>query len=240
MPGVTDPSASVYSLPLVLAFIYEFWVLRVSNSFAWHCPTSSVLLPFFQAHLTKQPASAHLDAGVGTGFYPARGLASTTDVPGSLTLLDLNPDTLESASRAVKSRGYTGEIQKKAQSVFDPVPAEMRAKFASISLFYLLHCLPGAFPEKATRVAEALAPALAPGPSSVLYGATILGKGVRHNWLGNWLMNAYNKRSIFGNARDSADGLREGLQVVFRDVDVQVVGRVALFVCRKPRAEYTA
>jgi uncharacterized membrane protein YdfJ with MMPL/SSD domain len=172
-----DASAKVYSAPLVLALVYELWVLKISNSFAWRCPTASVLLPFFQAHISQNAADAHLDAGVGTGFYPARTLASNKNTPGSIALLDLNPDTLHSATKAIQTRGYRGHVSRHVHDAFVTVPPELQAKFASVSLFYLFHCLSGAFPDKATRVAAALTPALAPGDQSVFYGATILGKG---------------------------------------------------------------
>jgi hypothetical protein len=172
-----DASAKYYSVPLILSFLYDLWVLKLSNSFAWHCPTASVLLPFFQAYISKNAADAHLDVGVGTGFYPARALASNTNTPGSIALLDLNPDTLHSATKAIQTRGYRGQVTKHVHNAFVPVPPELQAKFASVSLFYLFHCLPGAFPDKATRVAAALAPALTPGDQSVFYGATVLGKG---------------------------------------------------------------
>jgi hypothetical protein len=62
----TAPGAAIYT-PIVLK-LYDWWVLEVSNRLAWRCPTSTVLLPFFAAHV----GARHLDVGVGTGYYVLR------------------------------------------------------------------------------------------------------------------------------------------------------------------------
>ncbi|KAI0628295.1 hypothetical protein C8Q77DRAFT_1076866 [Trametes polyzona] len=111
---------------------YHLVDLAISNTFAWHCPTHSSLLPFFQEHIGK---AAHIEIGVG--------LLSQT----------------------------------------------MRGKDYSVALFYLFHCLPGVFPKKATDASARVKAALAPG--GVVYGATVLGMDVTHNWLGTRSMNFY-------------------------------------------------
>ena len=52
----------------------------------------------------------------------------------------------------------------------------------------------------------------------VLYGATILGADVEHNFFGNKLMSVYNKKGIFSNYSDSADALEKVLSCFFYDV----------------------
>ncbi|KAI0656143.1 S-adenosyl-L-methionine dependent methyltransferase [Cubamyces menziesii] len=222
-----DPSASVYTR-LALRF-YDFVVLTVSNLFAWRCPTGSKLLPFYQAHIGE---NAHLEIGVGTGYYPAASAARLAKVK-LVTLLDLNPNTLAFAQRRLTRAGYKGDIEAVERSIFDPLPEEMRARYDSVALFYLFHCLPGAFPKKATDVFRNVVPALAPG--GVVYGATILGKDVAHNWFGTRLMKLYNGKGIFGNTEDSEERLRQAMEETFEEYEVQVVGVVALFTGRKPR-----
>ena len=78
-----------------------------------------------------------------------------------------------------------------------------------------------------------LSPPLA--PDGVLFGATILGQGVPHNWFGSLLMGLYNKKGIFGNTGDSVEGLKEALGLAFEEWEVTVVGVVALFEARRPR-----
>ncbi|CCM00165.1 uncharacterized protein FIBRA_02193 [Fibroporia radiculosa] len=221
-----DPSARVYSS--FKLYFYDFVVLVVSNALAWRCSTRAVLLPFFQAHIGER---THLDIGVGTGYYPAHSilkLARTTHV----TLFDLNPATLHSAEQRLRTAGYNGVIEKVERSIFLPLPESLQAKFDSISLFYVFHCLPGSFPEKAISVFTVAAAGLAPG--GVLYGATILGQGVHHNWFGRQLMAFYNKKGIFGNTKDSAENLELALKECFEDVKIRVVGMAALFEARGP------
>ena len=109
----------------------------------------------------------------------------------------------------------------------------MRGTYDSVAMFYLFHCLPGSLPEKAKSVFAAVAPALAPG--GVVYGATILGKGVTHNWMGRQLMSLYNRTGIFDNYRDDREGLERCLCERFHTVDTKLVGVVLLFEARDPK-----
>ncbi|EMD30412.1 hypothetical protein CERSUDRAFT_78818, partial [Gelatoporia subvermispora B] len=122
---------------------------------------------------------AHLDIGVGTGFYPAAAAPELAKTK-TLALLDLSPTTLAYAEARVRAAGYDGTIERVRQSVSDPPPARMRGRFDSVSLFYLLRCLPGSFPTEASHV-------LAPG--GVVCGATILGRAAPHNWFGRTLVD---------------------------------------------------
>lgn len=72
----------------------------------------------------------------------------------------------------------------------------------------------------------------ASGPSGVLFGSTILGRGVAHNLLGRRLMRLYNRKGIFSNVEDDEQGLERGLASQLTDVEIEVVGAVALFAAR--------
>jgi tRNA G37 N-methylase Trm5 len=225
-----DPSGKVYT-PLSLR-LYDFIVLVFSNNWMWRCPTKSVLLPTYTRHFAS--AEHHLDIGVGTGYYPAHAVTKTT--PKSITLMDINSSTLVVAEQRIKANGYKGRVDVVNHSVFDPLSedSELRGKFDSIAMYYLLHCLPGQFPSKAEIVARNMADGLT--KDGVIHGATILARaGSGHNWLGRFMMNFYNKKQIFGNREDDEDGLRKGLEAVFKEVTIEVVGMVAIFVCRYPR-----
>ncbi len=69
------------------------------------------------------------------------------------------------------------------------------------------------------------------GPNGVVFGSTILGRGVRHNVLGRTLL-VYNKKGIFCNHHDDLEGLERALAAVFSDVRVDLKGTVALFSAR--------
>jgi SAM-dependent methyltransferase len=223
MPSIrtprTEDGAAVYS-PRVLK-IYDRWVLGFSNSCAWACPTTTVLLPFFRQHLSAN----HLDVGVGSGFY----LANSPALPGQqVTLLDLNENSLQAAAARIAPLRPAWV----REDVLQPRGALGRRTFGSISLFYLLHCLPGPMSEKAPAVFGLLRRHL--DADGVLYGATILGDEARHNWIGRRLMKLYNRKGIFGNALDTQASLESALRQHFAQVRVRRQGRVALFTAEKP------
>ena len=69
-----------------------------------------------------------------------------------------------------------------------------------------------------------------------LFGATVLGKDVKHNAGGRFLINQYNKKGIFGdNWNDSAEVFTNALENAFEEVTVQIQGTVLLFTARKPK-----
>lgn len=218
MTASSEAGAAVYS-PLTLK-LYDAWVLGISNRFAWHCPTRQVLQPFFDRNV----GARHLDVGVGTGYYLANAnLPETTHV----TLLDLNSSSLDAA----KQRFGRADTQTLRHDVFTPLDASQHQHYDSISLYYLLHCLPGTMADKAQVFAN-LKPCLK--DNGVLFGATILGDAAGHNGFGRKLMDAYNKKGIFGNRSDTVASLRSALEQHFAQVSIEVVGKVALFSAKSP------
>lgn len=208
----TRAGTKVYT-PFTLK-LYDWWVLGVSNQFAWKCSTSEYLLPHFLEHLDKN----HLDIGVGTGYY----LTYAPD-GGLISLMDLNEASLNAASTRV---GDTRIQSKISHDVFDPYPKALHNQFDSISMFYLLHCLPGDIRTKGCVIRNA---AEALTDNGVLYGATILGDGVVHNAFGKKLMQIYNNKGIFSNTNDSEEGLTQILSEHFGNVKISVKGTVAIF-----------
>jgi len=214
----TQAGAAVYS-PWVLK-LYDWWVLGISNRFAWQCPTQDVLLPFYRRHI----GSRHLDVGVGTGFY----LEHAGFGPGQhVALLDLNENSLRTAAR----RLGRPDVDVIVQDVMQPATALGDRMYDSIALMYLLHCLPGEMAGKA-RVFDHLKRHLADG--GLLYGATILGDAAGHNAFGRKLMNVYNKKGIFGNRNDTFQSLEKALRENFGEIELTQHGKVACFTARKP------
>ncbi|MGQ8714499.1 hypothetical protein [Klebsiella pneumoniae] len=85
-----DEGTKIYT-PFTLK-LYDWWVLSISNSYAWHCPTKEILLPYFLQNLRPN----HLDIGVGTGYYLAKAPANY-----NISLMDLNKASLKTASARI-------------------------------------------------------------------------------------------------------------------------------------------
>lgn len=212
MSKSTKIGSQIYT-PFTLK-LYDWWVLKISNHFAWKCPTHDVLVP----HFTEYAGNEHLDIGVGTGFYLTH-LPETTHI----SLMDINTNSLAVARNRIGSTRIKECIQ---HDVFEPFPAQYHGYFDSISMFYLLHCLPGTLKDKVQVIANT-AKGLKTG--GTLYGATILGNDAGHNRLGKKLMKVYNSKGIFSNKDDTEDGLHAMLSFQFHDVAVNRVGMVVLF-----------
>ena len=100
------------------------------------------------------------------------------------------------------------------------------AKFDSVGINYLLHCLPGTIESKTVTLDHLKA---LMNPNAVLFGSTLLQNGVSRNWFARRLMDFYNKKGIFSNRHDALHGLQQALSQRFQDVSVETVGCAALF-----------
>jgi hypothetical protein len=206
---------AVYT-PTLLSF-YDWFVLGFSNRFAWQCP-SGYLLSLYNRFVSAN----HLDVGVGTGYFLDR--CRFPSASPTITLVDLNANSLEAtAGRLARYRPRTQRA-----NVLEPIDLG-GARFDSIGLNFLLHCLPGSFATKSI-VFQNLRPLLNEG--GVMFGSTILGRGVPRNVLARSLMAFYNKRGIFSNLQDDADGLERALAGQFRQHRLRIQGCVALFAAR--------
>lgn len=217
MDDAARRGAGIYNRPVLSG--YDIVVIYLSNSAVWRCSRHQ-MLEQYDRHLGPN----HLDVGPGTGWY----LAHTRMAKDSrVTLMDLNSHSLDSASASL------GDIShcKVSASVLDPLP-ESIGQMDSIAANFLLHCLPGSWPDKGEAFRH-LADRLT--DDGVLFGGTILGNGVDHNLAGRGLMALYNRLGIFHNRDDDAPGLESALRLVFQEVSVRVVGTVALFTARRPR-----
>lgn len=234
MTASQDDGSAVYT-PFILHYLYDIWVLWLSNNYAWRCPTTTVQLPLFKSCM----GARHLDIGVGTGYYPAQSLKAGVKC-SDITLLDLNPNSLHASEKRILETMARREeeeedvrVRSVVASALEPLPLDASEKFNSISVFYLLHCLAGS-PEEKTRLFDVVRPHLA--ADGVFVGTTILGKSVSVNWLGRMLMDNYNnKKRCFHNVEDSKAVFEEGLHRNFEEVESWVVGQVMLFTARKPR-----
>jgi SAM-dependent methyltransferase len=215
-PGDTavEAAQAVYT-PLTLP-LYDVIVHGLSNRFAWRCPTERLV-----ALYRSNQSSRHLEAGCGTGYFINR---VDPDSFERLVLLDANRHCLaRSAARLARYRPET-------QSANLLQPFEIAGgRFDSIALTYVLHCLPGTLDWK-LRAVDYLRALLLDG--GVLFGATILGRGINPNAAARTLLGAYNAKGVFNNRGDDMYSLDRGLRDRFNDVRIERIGCVALFECR--------
>ena len=197
---------------------YDVVVLGLSNRFIWRCPTMRLL-----EHYNRHVSGNHLDVGVGTGYFLAR-----CRFPSSkprIALMDLNQDSLDFAARRIAQ--FAPETYRR--NVLEPIALEAE-QFDSVSLNYLLHCLPGSMESKAVMFDHIRA---VMRPSATIFGSTLLQAGGTHNWAARRLMTAYNERGIFSNRGDDLDSLRAQLERRFTHTTLSVVGSAALFSASK-------
>jgi hypothetical protein len=197
----------------VMLSIYDVLVHGLSNRFAWRCPTR-LLLDHYRSHLSAD----HLEAGVGTGFLLDRAGAQRLD---RLALVDINRHCLDRAGRRL------ARFNPALYQVNLLAPIELDAPpFASVGLTYVLHCLPGRMSEKLAAI-DHLRPLMLNG--AVLFGATILGRGVSPNRAARALLDLYNAKGVFNNRGDDLGSLSDGLRQRFGQVEIETAGCVALF-----------
>lgn len=195
--------------------IYDLFVTRFSNRFVWCC-TREQQIEFFKQHISRN----HLDIGVGTG-----GLLQHLELQPEnqrLGLLDLNENCLMYAKNRL--RYLNPEIYK--HDVFQAF-TDITKKFDTVSLNYVLHCLPGSLSQKAV-VFDHIKAVLQ--PKGCLFGSTILGKSPQKNWLAKKLLALYNQKKIMHNLADDETELRQELNKRFSAVKIVNQGCVAMFV----------
>lgn len=207
---------AVYT-PLTLK-LYDWVVLGLSNHVIWRCPTREL-----RALYDRNVGESHLDIGVGTGYFLDK---AKWPVPSPrITLLDLNPHSLDAAAKRIARYSPDSRVA----DILQPLPG--RAKHDSVGLCYLLHCLPGEMSEKAAIVFDNAASALK--PNGRVFGATILQGDAPRSRTAQMLMNFYNRKGVFSNVADTRQALESALTARFRDVDIRLSGTVALFEARK-------
>lgn len=176
---------------------------------------------------------------MGTGYYLEHAPLPESS---AVTLVDLNQNCLDAASQRllaahphVAASDVVGDfLEPDAKAALAITESRLGGtKFDAISCMFLLHCVPGPAQRKAEGL-QRLAALLK--DDGVLFGTTILGKGVQHNMFGGALMKAYNNAGSFDNLEDDAEGIVQPLRETFADVKFEVVGTVLLFEARKPRS----
>jgi hypothetical protein len=198
--------------PAMLNF-YDLVVHGLSNPLAWGCPTRR-LIELYRANLSAN----HLEAGIGTGFFLDRANGAPFD---RLVLLDINENCLGRAARRLER--FSPSLCQ--ANLLARIPRG-KGHFDSVGLTYVLHCLPGRMKDKLAAV-DHLKSLM--HPRAVLFGATILGRGITPNAAARKLLDLYNAKGVFNNREDDFESLSQGLRRRFGEVELERQGCVALF-----------
>ncbi|MFI8976999.1 class I SAM-dependent methyltransferase [Nocardia asteroides] len=209
--------------PYTRAFltVYDTWVIRLSNRFAWRCD-AEVMLELYHRHLGRR----HLEVGPGSGWYLAKAAG-----PGltQLTLMDLNPTPMAFTARRVEKAQRV--VTSVLGSVLEPVPDAAGRGYDSVGINFVLHCVPGDFAAKGVAFRH-LGDVLA--EDGVLFGSTILGQRPR-TLFGRALSEIYCRVGAFNNRDDERGELERALGAAFGEFTVRDVGDVTVFTGRRPR-----
>jgi SAM-dependent methyltransferase len=211
-----EAGAAIYTR--LFLSMYDWGALGLHCRFLWACP-SRHMLDMYHQHVT----SNHLDIGVGTGYFLDH--CRFPSLNPRIVLMDLNPNSLHTASRRLAR--YNPQVYRRnALAPFDlGIPP-----FDSIGIMNLLHCLPGDMNTK-RAVLESAGAVLNPG--GVIFGSTILYKGVKRHPLATLTLKLVNRKGIMTNMEDDVAVLKQNLSHHFARSEVRVVGCVALFWAQK-------
>ena len=213
-------SASISLYSKFLLFFYDWLLLGCNCSFLWKCP-SRHMLELYNRYVTAN----HLDIGVGSGYFIDK-CRFPSDNP-RLALMDLNPNSLAVAGKRLAR--YNPETYRR--NVLEPLDLDVPA-FDSIAMMNLLHCLPGNMQTKGVAFQNA-AEFMSPG--SVIFGSTILYRGVNRNLTTTRALKMANRRGYMNNLEDTAEGLKENLERYFSESSAYAIGCEALFWARKKK-----
>jgi SAM-dependent methyltransferase len=200
-----------------LLMIYDQFVLGFFGPVVWRAPTGRIV-DLYRQHIGRR----HLDIGPGTGYFLER---ARPPADFELTLLDPNPTVLAYASRRLAA--FTPRLIE--ADVLKPIDSE--ARFDSVALSHVLHCLPGPMAGKAAAIRNVAAVLEHDG---VLFGATVLGSPELQTRISRLFLRLYNWRGAFDNLTDTAPGLRRILEESFEAVVIETSGAIAAFTARRP------
>ena len=194
--------------------VYDLMVVNGTARFVFGCPPDEVLRLY-----DENAGRSHLDIGVGSGYFLDR--CRFPFDRSEITLMDLNRHALDKA--AARLRRYAPRLH--LANVLEPIELPP-ASFDSVGMNWLLHCLPGDMDAKAAALSN-VRPLLRPG--GVVFGSTVLGRGVNHGVVARLGLGPYNWLGIFSNSGDDPAGLARALEENFTRHELRVVSSMALF-----------
>jgi hypothetical protein len=177
--AASPASQTVYTVEALR--VYDSFVWGFNSPFLWGIDEKEI-----QQLYTESVGGVHAEVAVGTGLFLEYVLreerASTLQ---QLTLLDLNPNTMEECEVRLKpyfdTTTSTTTISKTLWDVWTEPPEQLQNSFDSVAANFLLHCLNGESLIDKRVVVQNCAKLLKDSDKSVFLGSTILGKDLLEN-----------------------------------------------------------
>jgi hypothetical protein len=190
-----------YFSPMSLA-VYDFVLYRFISKYLWGCSGESLIARYHQLVSQK-----HLEVGVGTSYLLDQQNPAKID----LTLMDLSEACLVKSNKRLAR--YSPKLIR--WNILDAMTG-INARFDSISLNYVMHCVAGDFSTKAVAFKNLKALL---NDSGILFGVTVLNTK-KSNIVARSFMWLLNRVGVFNNENDQVDALEAGLKKYFKYVDL--------------------
>jgi len=233
MPELTDKSvreklhvSQAYFNPVLLYF-YDWVVFSFVAKFIWGVSTELLLKRYEQ-----MLRNAHLEVGVGTGYL----LDKLNPDEVSLDLMDLSENCLDKTRRRLVRFNPATYLHNILEPC-DSLASTLNNKYKSLSLNFVMHCVPGDYLEKSSAFGH-LKKLLT--DDGLLFGASVVAKGNKANWFTKPVMWILNSIGLFNNRDDHPEDLRSGLEAHFRYVSVRVVAATAFYSASDDEAVFMA
>lgn len=205
----------------LLLAIYDVLIMGLFTPYVWRCKPRHYL-ELYKKYMSRN----HADVGVGTGYV----LDKCHYQPGQVRigLFDLQENCLDYTAKRLER--FKPEVYQR--NALEPIHIKAKG-FDSIALGGILHCIPGDLNDKG-KVFASLQPIMR--RSSRVFGYTILNKGVKKTRLSRSVFYLCQKLKVINGINDCASDLNSQLKKHFQQHDLKVIGCVAIFSAKYPRA----
>lgn len=192
--------------------LYDLTLYNFISPVLWGC-SKETLIKRYDSYCRDK----HLEVGVGTGY-----LLYNCQAPiHQLGLMDLSAACLNKTRRRLKH--LSPDVWRR--NILEPIEG-VEEKFQSLSINYVMHCIPGSYTEKGIAFKHLKQFMTDDG---ILFGASIV-KTDQSSVLAAGFMALLNKLGVFNNTQETAEDLEDALRRHFRFVKVEPRSASALFI----------
>lgn len=232
--------------------VYDNVVWEYNSPFLWRIEADEISDLYRDC---LRDSRSHCEIAVGTGYFLETMVREGRLNTDTVTLMDLNPNTLDICEQRLKLAVDTstasqanGLSMNKLQ--YDVVAGKVIGEddsstvprqYDSVAANFLFHCLHDKSKElETTNSAISNIRKLVHPTEGVFFGSTILGKDLLEqddNPSAKETLEKYNEWGIFGNQYDSFEGIVQLLEDHFESVDVWRSGYCAVWKAKHPKLD---